>query len=144
MAIFKGKGKAKLDHVPNAITQVYVINSLAVADGSGAYVPATSTSVTIKGIFKEAIETTGDDRYTTAGLIEIEEIDSEDVFEMLVTGTFTAANENTYLDLLDAVTVNADASAVDIVWCVKYIDATHGLFKINANASTKGAVGSTS
>ena len=142
MAVFKRSGKTKPDHVPNAITQVYVINSLAVADGSGAYVPATSTSVTIKGIFKEAIGTT-DARYTTAGLIEIEEIDSEDVFEMLVTGTFTAANIGTYLDLSDAVTVNADASAVDAVECVGYIDATHGLFKINANASTKGAVGST-
>ena len=143
MAIFKGKGKAKLAHPKNAITQVYVINSLLTGNGSGAVIPATSTSTTIVGICKEAIGTTGDDRYTTAGLIEIEEIDSEDVFEMLVTGTFTAANENTYLDLSDAVTVNADASAVDIVWCVKYIDATHGLFKINANASTKGAVGST-
>ena len=143
MAVFKRRGKAKLAHVVNAITQVYVINSLAVADGSGAYIPATSSSVTIKGIFKEAIGTT-DARYTTAGLIEIEEIDSEDVFEMLVTGTFTAAAIGTYLDLSDAVTVNADATAVDAVECVDYIDATHGLFKINANASTKGAVGSTS
>lgn len=142
MSVKRYSGVTKLNYVPASTSQVYAINSLLTADGSGNYDPADAASTTIKGICLEAIGAT-DDRYTTAGKVMIDEINPDDVFIMTVSGTFTAAKIGTFLDLVDAVTVNADATAVDVVECVGYINSTTGLFKINANAATKGAVGST-
>ena len=142
MPVLRRSGLPKLKQVPNTTSEVYAQGTCVTTDGSGAFTATGAASITIKGITQEAISAT-DDRYTTQGTIMIDEINPDDVFEMLVTGTFTAANVGDFLDLSSATTVNADASDVDVVECVGYINATHGLFKINANAASKGAVGST-
>ena len=143
MSVKRRSGLSKLKAVPNTISEVFVAGELVTNDGSGGFTASTNTSITIKGITVGSISAT-DARYTTQGTIMIDEINPDDVFEMPVTGTFTAANVGDFLDLSDAVTVNADATAVDAVECVGYINSTLGLFKINANAASKGAVGSTS
>ena len=143
MSVKRRSGLPKLKAVPNKISEVFVAGELVTNDSGNGFTASTSSSTNIKGITVGAISAT-DDEYTTQGTIVIDEINPDDVFEMPVTGTFTAANVGDFLDLSDAVTVNADASAVDAVECVGYINSTLGLFKINANAASKGAVGSTS
>jgi hypothetical protein len=52
-------------------------------------------------------------------------------FVATVTGTFTAADEGSAFDLSDHLTVNTAGTTFKVVRCVKYINATTGVFTIN-------------
>lgn len=127
-------GRPNIEKYPNAISTVYYNGGLVYPNGSGAVIPADSTSGNHIGVAIEAIPAT-DARYATAGKIAVDVIDDNDIFEADVTGTLTTAMVGTYLDLSTSVLVNAAASAKDAVLCVGFISATKGLFKINSRAT---------
>jgi len=127
-------GQPNIERHPNATSNAYSNGALVYPDGSGAVIPADSTSGNHIGVAVENI-TSADDRYTTAGKISVDVLDDNDIFEADVTGTLTAAMVDTYLDLSDSLTVNAAATSKKVVLCVGYISATKGLFKINAKAT---------
>lgn len=127
-------GKPKFEKWPNAVSTLYANGALTYPDGSGAIIPADSTSGNHIGITVEKITST-DPRYTTAGKITVDVIEDNDIFEADVTGTLTTAMVGTYLDLSTSLVVNAGASAKDAVLCVGFISATKGLFKINSRAT---------
>jgi len=52
-------------------------------------------------------------------------------FVAVVTGTFTAADEGSYYDLSDELTVNTAANTYKTVKCVKYLTSTKGVFSFN-------------
>lgn len=112
------------------------MGALVYPDGLGAIQPADSTSGEHIGvILKEVLSSDSD--YAATTKVPVDLVGEGDVFEALVTGTLTAAKVGTYMDLSDSVTVNAGATAKNVVLCVGFISATLGLFKITANAYDK-------
>ena len=57
--------------------------------------------------------------------------DRNATFTAVVTGTFTAADEGSYFDLSDELTVNTGANTYKVVRCVKYLSSTSGVFCFN-------------
>jgi len=127
-------GCPNIERWPVATSQAYVNNSLLYANGSGAVIPADSTSGNHIGICKEEL-TSSDARYTTGGKIHVDVMDDNDIFEADVYGTLTTAMVGNFYDLTDADTVNVGATSKKVVLCVGYISATKGLFKLNSRAT---------
>ena len=119
----------------NAISTLYYNGGLIYPNGSGAFIPADSTSGNHVGIAQEDITAT-DARYTTAGKINVDILRSGDLVRATdITGTLTAAMEGTFLDLSNSLVVNAAASSKSVVFCVKYISASEGIFMVNSLAA---------
>jgi hypothetical protein len=57
--------------------------------------------------------------------------DKSATFVAVVTGTFTAADEGSYFDLSDELTVNTAGTTYKVVKCVKYLTSTKGVFSFN-------------
>ncbi len=127
-------GCPNIERYPAPTSQLFGNNELVYADGSGAVIPADSTSGMHFGITKEAITAT-DPRYTTAGKISIDVLDDNDIFEADVNGTLTTAMVGNFYDLTDAGNVNVAATSKKVVLCVGFISATKGLFKLNSRAT---------
>ena len=131
----RAKGSPRTRYVVNA-TSVAYSNQALVYSSSNTAIPADATSGEHLGITMDSIDS-DDDRYTTAGTIMIDELGPNDVFEGTVTGTFTAASVGAYMDLSNSLVVNADGTSKNVVYCVGYISATKGLFKISAGVANR-------
>lgn len=132
----KISGCPMIERYPVATSQLYNNGGLVYANGSGAVIPADSTSGDHIGIAIEKISAT-DPRYTDGGKINVEVLKDNDIFEADVTGTLTTAMIGNFYDLSDDLIVNVGATSKKVVLCVGYISATKGLFKINAKAVNK-------
>lgn len=122
-------------YLTNAISTAYGKGALVYPNGSGAFIPADATSGNHVGITEEEI-TSSDDRYSTAGKIGVDILKPGDLVRADATG-LTAAKEGTYMDLTNSLTVNGAASSKSVVFLVKYISATEGIFMINSLAGVK-------
>uniref|UniRef100_A0A6M3LIC1 Head decoration protein n=1 Tax=viral metagenome TaxID=1070528 RepID=A0A6M3LIC1_9ZZZZ len=89
---------------------------------------ATSTTTNLVGINK--IDKPSTDTGVQAIPLWVPK-DRSATFACTVTGTFTAADEGSYFDLSDHVTVNTAASTYKVVRCVKYLTSTLGVFCFN-------------
>ena len=128
-------GRPRLIRLTNAISNVYNMGDLVYNNGSGAVIPADSTSGDHVGLVADPITAT-DARYTTAGKITIDLLSPGDLIRCDdVDGTLTAAMEGTTMDLTNAESVNAAGSSKLVVTCIKYISATEGIFMVNALAN---------
>lgn len=128
-------GRPRLYPLTNAVSTAYSKGALIYPNGSGAFIPADSTSGNHLGIAAEEI-TSSDARYSTAGEIMVDLLSPGDLVRATdVTGTLTAAMEGTFLDLSTSLVVNAAASTKSVVFCVKYISASEGIFMVNALAA---------
>ena len=128
-------GRPNLVKMDNAITTVYKAGDLLYANGSGALIPADSTSGDHYGIMVQDIATT-DDLYTTAGQLTFDKLAAGDLVRCDdVDGTLTAALEGTTMDLSNAESVNQAATSKNVVTLIKFISASEGIFMINALAS---------
>jgi len=133
--MFKREGKDfNLLPLTNVITTLYYDGGLVYPNGSGGFIPADATSGNHIGICQETIAAT-DDKYTTAGEIMVDVIKPGELIRATdITGTLTAAMEGTFLDLSDSLVVNAAASSKSVLFLVKFISATEGIFMLNATA----------
>jgi len=105
----------------------YDIGDLIANDATNN-VLATSSTINIVGICVSDKPST--DTSTDKIALKVPK-DSSATFVAVVTGTFTAADEGSYFDLSDHLTVNTAASTYKVVKCVKYINSTTGVFSIN-------------
>ena len=134
MSIIRVSGKPQIEKYKNAVSNVYSEDSLVYADGSGAVIPADSTSGNHIGIIKNKIAAT-DDLYATAGDVSVDICNDNSILECDVDGTLTTAMVGNFYDLTDASNVNVAAQSKNVVLCVGFISATKGLFKLNARAT---------
>ena len=126
------KGKTKTVSYPKKASTVFAVNSLVYFDGSGAILPADSTSGDHVGIVLKAVAATDDD-YTDNTKIPVEiPLEKQAEFESEVSGTLTTALVGTTMDLVDADTVNQAATSKNVVTCVGFITATKGRFVLNS------------
>jgi hypothetical protein len=129
------KGRTKIMWLTAATSQAFSINSLVYWNGSGALIPADSTSGDHVGFILKAI-TSASPEYTTASLVPVEvPADKQCVFEATA-ASLTAAKVGTTMDLTDAVTVNGAANSKNVVTLVKYLSATKGQFVLNSTYDT--------
>ena len=92
-------------------------------------VPATTTSQNnLLGICQEA-KTAADTG--TQDLHILVPNSTNSTFHSLVTGTLTKAMEGDQFDFASDVAIAQATSTYDVVTLVKFIDATHGIFKLN-------------
>lgn len=105
----------------------YDIGDLLMNDGTNN-VLATSAAENLVGICVSDKPST--DATTAKIAIKVPK-DKSATFVAAVTGTFTAADEGSYFDLSDELTVNTAGTTYKVVRCVKYINATTGVFAIN-------------
>lgn len=125
-------GRPNLVKMDNAITTVYKSGDLLYANGSGALIPADSTSGDHYGIMVQDIATT-DDLYATAGQLTFDKLAAGDLVRCDdVDGTLTAALEGTKMDLSNAESVNQAATSKNVVTLIKFISASEGIFMVNA------------
>lgn len=123
-----------MEWYPKAASTVISVGSLMYPNGSGAIIPADSTSGNHLGVSMKKVAATDAD-YASTTKIPVDVVGEDDVFEALVTGTLTAAMVGNFYDLSDDLTVNVGATSKKVVLCVGFISATLGLFKINARAA---------
>lgn len=124
-------GRAMVEYYPKAASTVFTNGALVYADGSGAIIPADSTSGDHLGIIMKSVAATDAD-YASNTIVPVLVPKDDCVFEATVTGTFTTACIGNRYDLSDSLVVNVDGTSKKVVTCVGYISATKGLFKINA------------
>ena len=130
-------GDFNLVPLTNAVSVLYYDGGLIYPNTSGAYIPADATSGNHLGICHETIAAT-DDKYATAGEIMVDIIRPGELIRATdITGTLTAAMQGTYLDLSNSLVVNAGATSKLVVFCVKFISATEGIFMLNSIAGVK-------
>lgn len=133
-------GKVRLEWHVKATSTAISYGALMAADGSGANIPATASTIKHTGVSLRAVVAADPDYATVGAKIPLDVIGEDDVFEADVTGTLTTAMVDTYLDLSDSVTVNAAGTSHLSVLCVGFISATKGLFKVNSRLATKVGV----
>jgi hypothetical protein len=133
MSFLRISGKPRLQWYPKAASTDFNVGDLVYPNGSGAIIPADSTSGNHLGVALKAVASTDDD-YASTTLVPIDEVGEDDIFEATVTGTLTTAMVGNFYDLSNAYTVNVGATSKKVVRCVGFISATKGLFKINARA----------
>jgi len=135
MSFKRESGDFNLVHVTNAISTLYSKGALVYPnpDTPGSFIPADSTSGNHLGITEEE-STATEDRYTTAGEIAVDILIPGDLVRATAAG-LTAAKEGTFMDLTNSTTVNGAATSKNVVFLVKYISATEGIFMVNALAS---------
>lgn len=125
------KGRTKLVFLPKAASTAFTKNTLVYFDGSGAIIPADSTSGDHIGmILKTVVSTDADYALNTLVPVEVPE-DKQCEFEADAT-SLTAALVGTTMDISDAATVNGGATAKKVVTLTKYISATKGRFVLNS------------
>ena len=116
---------------PKKASTAFTVGMLVAWDGAGAVEPATATTTAaeIVGICNEAVDAsdTSNDKIS----ISVPESSQARMRCDDVDGTLTSAMVGTTVDLSDANSVNAAASAVDVVLVTKRISATEGVFKLN-------------
>jgi hypothetical protein len=113
--------------VASKTTTAYEIGDMVYSDATNV-VPGASTAPTVLGICK-VTKAVGD-----AGTWDVHVAvpkDKSATFVASVTGTFTKAYEGRSFDLHNATTVNTAGTTYKPVRCVKYINATTGVFAIN-------------
>lgn len=134
MSFLRISGKPKLKWYSKAASTAFEVGDLVYPNGSGAIIPADSTSGNHLGVMLKKVVSTDSD-YASTTLVPVDEFAEDDVFEATVTGTLTTAMVGNFYDLSDAATVNVGATSKKVVLCVGFISATKGLFKINARAA---------
>ena len=132
MAFRRITGAPRVEWYPKKASTAFELGDLVYPDGAGAVQPADSTSGEHIGIILRKVASTDAD-YASTTKVPVDTCLDEDVFEADVTGTLTAAKVGTFMDLSDQRTVNAAATAKNVVFCVGFISATKGLFRITAN-----------
>lgn len=105
----------------------YDIGDLLMNDGTNNIL-ATSSAGNLVGIC--VVDKPSTDTGVQKIMIKVPK-DRSATFLAAVTGTFTAADEGSYFDLSDELTVNTGATTYKVVRCVKYINATTGVFAFN-------------
>ena len=128
-------GTPKIEWYTAATSQLFSNGALCYANGSGAIIPADSTSGDHIGIIQRAI-VAADDVYTTAGKVPVDVPNDEDEFEVDVgTGTATAAMIGNRYDLASSLTVDVSAQLKNVVTITRFISASKVVVKINAMIS---------
>lgn len=97
-------------------------------DDATNIVLGTTTSTNVVGICctdKPSTDTSTDSIYISVPK------DRSATFIATVSGTFTKADEGQYMDLASETAITADTHTYKPVRCVKYINATTGVFAIN-------------
>lgn len=131
MAFYLAKGAAKVAWYPKAASTAFNCGDLVYADGSGAIIPADSTSGDHLGVILKPVASTDAD-YASTTKVPVLELTPDMVFEADVTGTLTTAMIGNRYDLSNAYTVNVAGTSKKVVTCVGFISSTKGLFKVNA------------
>lgn len=114
--------------IPTKTTTAYVQGGFVYNDGTDNVPATTTTQGNIIGIMKEDkdVGTSG-----TASMSCLVPTSPMCTFKGLVTGTLTKAMEGDQFDFASDVAVAQATSTYDPLTLVKYIDATHGIFKLN-------------
>lgn len=114
--------------LPTKTTTAYVPGGFVYSDGTDNVPATTSTQGNVIGICQES-KLVGD-----AGTQDVHMLvpnSPNSTFKGLVTGTLTKAMEGDQFDFASDVAVAQASSTYDTVTLVKFIDATHGIFKLN-------------
>lgn len=133
MAFTLAKGDAKVMWFPVATSQAFTCGDLVYMNGSGALIPADSTSGDHIGVITKTI-TSASPEYTSGDAVPVLVPYDDTEFEVDVdTGTaLTAAMVGNRYDLTDANSLNVGATSKKVVTITKFISATKALVKINA------------
>ena len=114
--------------LPTKTTTAYVAGGFVYNDGTDNVPATTTTQGNVIGICQEA-KAVGVTATTKLHMLVPNSPNS--TFHSLVTGTLTAAMEGDQFDFASDVAIAQAASTYDTVTLVKFIDATHGIFKLN-------------
>ena len=112
--------------IPSKTTTAYAVGEWLQNDGTDN-IPATTSSQMLVGICQEvkAVGTSG-----TAPLVMRVPVSVDATFEMVTSGTLTAAMVGSKFDLASSTTANQAASSYDPLTLTKFISATLGEYKL--------------
>jgi len=114
--------------LPTKTETAYVKGGFVYNDATNNVPATTTTQGNVVGISQEA-KAVGDTGTQDIHILVPNSPNS--TFYSLVTGTLTKAMEGTAFDFASDVAIAQAASTYDTVTLVKFIDATHGIFKLN-------------
>lgn len=116
-------GKTKRIWFPRPASQAFTKGDLVYPNGSGAVIPADSTSGRHIGVIAKTVASTDSD-YASAVLVPID-VPMERWVEWRVTASSAvAADVLNEIDLTDAATANRGASSKDALLVTRFISAT--------------------
>lgn len=130
------KGRAQVDYFVRKESVTYTAGDLiyCLASDPGYFIPADATAGNFFGVSLFSIDNTDANFAYTNETFPVLVADENAIFEADVSGTLATTKIGEYWDLTYAGTVNAAATAKNVVLCVGYISTAKGLFKINATA----------
>lgn len=128
-------GKPNIEFLTIAASTAISNGALLYANGSGAHIPADSTSGNHTGIIMKDIAATDAD-YASTKKVMCDVPKDDDEFEVDCTGA-TAALEGTYIDLSTSLVADPSASAKKVLYVTRFISSTKLAVKINAMAANK-------
>lgn len=131
MAFRLVKGKAPVRWFPKKASVALAIGDLLYFDASGAVQAADATSGDHVGYCLKTI-TSSDSDYASTTRIPVQTLNADCVVEAEAGGALATSSVGTYYDLTDANTVDEGSTSKLVVCCVGYINASLGLFTVNA------------
>ena len=129
MAFLRASGVPNIEYWPKAASTAFTCNALVYDNGSGAIIPADSTSGDHVGVVLKTVASTDSD-YASTTKIPVDVAGENDIFEVDCGGTATAALIGTFIDLTNSTTADEASSSKDALLVVGFISASKLLVKI--------------
>lgn len=141
MAFQLFSGKATIEWYPKATSQVFSNGDLTYWNGSGALIPADSTSGDHAGVILRDVLSTDSD-YATAGVkVPIILCKQDSVFLVDVgTGTGATTQIGNFYDLTNAGSIDLTGTSKKAVLIRDFVSTTRMLCKVNSMAVNKDVV----
>lgn len=136
MAFMLKSGSYQIAYVTRKESVTYTAGDLVywLASDPGYAIPADATAGNFAGVALFSIDSSDSNYATTNEKFPIAIPNEDAEWEADVSGTLATTKVGEYWDLAYAGTVNAAATAKNVVLCTGYISTSKGLFKINATA----------
>lgn len=122
-------GQPNIEYWPKAASTEFANGALVYDNGSGAIIPADSTSGDHLGVVAKVIASTDSD-YASTTKIPVDVARENDIFAVDCGGAATTSLIGTFIDLTNSYTANEAASSKDALLVVGYISASKLLVKV--------------
>lgn len=129
-------GKPNIEWYPKAASTAFTNGALVYANGSGAIIPADSTSGNHMGVIMKDVATTDSD-YASTTMVPVDVPQDGDEFEVDTAADVTAALVGTNIDLSTSLVADGAASSKAVLFVTRFLGTRKLAVKINAMAANK-------
>lgn len=129
-------GKPNIEWYPKAASQAFSNGALVYANGSGAIIPADSTSGDHIGVIMKDVASTDSD-YTSTTMVPVDVPQDGDEFEVDTAADVSAALIGTNIDLSTSLLADGSSTSKKVLAVTRFLGTRKLAVKINAMIANK-------